>query len=121
MAGSIYLLWLAYGSARSAMRADIEKLGSGFQAQSRESRLFVRGVVLNLSNPKAVVAWMAALSVGLGADDSFVSVIAATFGCAFINHDWLRKVPSLDRWNGCGALCYCKTRTYPVSAHTHLT
>ena len=44
---------------------------------------------MNLSNPKAVVAWMAALSMGLGADDNSWDVTAATLVCValgFVNY-----------------------------------
>ena len=84
IAGGLYLLWLAYGSARSAMRVHIDKPDLDNHAASRQTRLFAKGLVLNLSNPKAVVAWMAALSVGLGADDSLANVVVATLGCALI-------------------------------------
>lgn len=84
VAGGLYLLWVAWGSARSAMRVHNNKPGPDNQMGSRRKRLFARGLVLNLSNPKAVVAWMAALSVGLGADGSAVHVVVATFGCALI-------------------------------------
>ena len=84
VAGGIYQLWLAYGSARSAMRAAPEEPGLDSHIRSSEKRLFAKGLALNLSNPKAVVAWMAALSVGLGADDGLVDVVVATLGCALI-------------------------------------
>ncbi len=84
VSGGIYLLWLAYGSARSAMREEPEKPGLDSHIRSSEKRLFAKGLALNLSNPKAVVAWMAALSVGLGADDGLVGVVVATLGCALI-------------------------------------
>ena len=78
IAGGLYLLWLAYGSARSARRpakAATPALGG---------RWFWRGLLLNLSNPKAVVAWMAALAVGLGGDDGAAQVIVATLLCSAI-------------------------------------
>lgn len=84
VAGGIYLLWLAYGSARSAIRVTSEERGRGDHVRSRETRLFYKGLALNLSNPKAIVAWMAALTVGLGTDDSFRGVVIATLGCALI-------------------------------------
>jgi len=84
VAGGLYLLWLAYGSARSAMRGVVAPTPGGEETSPSEGRWFVRGLVLNLSNPKAVVAWMAALSVGLGADDGLGSVAIATFGCMLI-------------------------------------
>ena len=84
MVGAVYLLWLAYGSANSAMCAASKTVGLDSQAKAGKARMFVKGLVLNLSNPKAVVAWMAALSVGLETDDGLVSVLLATFGCALI-------------------------------------
>ena len=84
IAGGFYLLWLAYGSARSAMRTAPEEPGLDSHIRSSEKRLFARGLVLNLSNPKAVVAWMAALSDGLGADDGLAGVVVATLGCTLI-------------------------------------
>ncbi|MEM7731467.1 MAG: LysE family transporter [Pseudomonadota bacterium] len=82
VAGGVYLLWLAYRSARSAMRVACEKPGLDSRVRSSEKRLFAKGLALNLSNPKAVVAWMAALSVGLGTDDGLVGLVVATVGCA---------------------------------------
>jgi len=77
LAGGLYLLWLAYASARSASGP---RPGNPLPPQGR--RLFAKGLVLNLSNPKAVVAWMATLSVGLGTDDGFATVVVATAGCS---------------------------------------
>lgn len=74
--GGLYLLWLAYGSVRSAIAnsdSSDHKLGGG--------RLFVQGLLLNLSNPKSVMAWMAALSLGLGVNSSASELIAATSLC----------------------------------------
>ncbi|MCH9670566.1 MAG: LysE family translocator [Gammaproteobacteria bacterium] len=84
--GGLYLLWLAFQSARSALtRAAVTSEPSA----DTDGRWFARGLVLNLSNPKAVVAWMAALGMGLGADDSSTDVIAATLLCmalGFVNY-----------------------------------
>ncbi|MBO9472974.1 LysE family translocator [Shimia sp. R10_1] len=74
--GGAYLLWLAWQSGKSAARA-----GKAEVAMTNQGRWFWRGVVLNLSNPKSVIAWMAALSVGLGPEDGFASVVAATSVC----------------------------------------
>ena len=77
--GGLYLLWLAIQSARSAASAVAAE-----PARREEGRWFVRGLVLNLSNPKAVVAWMAALAMGLGGDDSGSDVFLATAVCIAI-------------------------------------
>ena len=78
LAGGLYLLWLALGAARSAARP-------GAPAPSRGVRApFLAGLMLNLSNPKAVAAWMAALSMGLGAGDEAGTLALATVLCALI-------------------------------------
>ena len=82
--GGLYLLWLALQSARSA-KQKTENVASS----TRQGRWFWRGLILNLSNPKAVVAWLAALSMGLGGDGNGATVVAATSVCivlGFLNY-----------------------------------
>ncbi len=79
IAGGLYLLWLAFASGRSALRP-----GPGMDERMRRDRLFRRGLILNLSNPKAVVAWMAALSMGLGDSHGAMQLVAATGLCILI-------------------------------------
>ena len=79
LAGGCYLLWLAWQTGRAAMRTEMAKA-----PDIPPGRWFFRGVLLNLSNPKAVFAWMAALSVGLSADDGVAAVTIATLMCALI-------------------------------------
>jgi len=82
--GGLYLLYLAWSSARSAVRSEdteVKAEGAG--------RWFWRGVILNLSNPKSVIAWMAALSMGLDPEGSSLSVVLTTLVCvvvAFLNN-----------------------------------
>ncbi|MEM5473196.1 LysE family translocator [Hoeflea sp. AS60] len=77
--GGLYLLWLAFQSSRSAMRTT-HTLG----ASSERGHWFRRGLILNLSNPKAVVAWMAALSMGLSQETNASIVAVATLICVFL-------------------------------------
>lgn len=77
--GGIYLLWLAIQSARSAMRGAQQA-----RATAKSGRWFRQGLLLNLSNPKAVVAWMAALSMGLGESSSAGMLVLATAVCMAI-------------------------------------
>lgn len=74
--GGLYLLWLAFLSGRSAWRPDTEK-----SVKSNGQSWFFRGLLLNMSNPKAIVAWMAALSVGLNSNDGIGAVAVATTLC----------------------------------------
>lgn len=63
--GGLYLLWLAYKAFKSAMSAhDIEaqELAGG---QRTLSGYFTRGYVIQMTNPKAALAWIAIISLGL--------------------------------------------------------
>lgn len=75
--GGGYLLWLAYGSARSASRAESTPL-------ALRSIGFRKGLILNLSNPKAVLAWMATLALGLGNASGVAQVALATSVCILL-------------------------------------
>lgn len=84
VAGGAYLLWLAWKSARSAAAPDTH----ADQVRS-DGKWFLRGLILNLSNPKSVIAWMAALSVGLRPEDGWAAVALVTGLCivaAFLNN-----------------------------------
>ena len=65
IAGGFYLLWLAYKSFRSAASAhDIEaKTLSGVTRSP--SGYFLRGFIVQMTNPKAALAWIAIISLGL--------------------------------------------------------
>lgn len=82
--GGAYLLWLAWQSGKSAARADTEVV-----QEIAAGRWFWRGLMLNLSNPKSVIAWMAALSMGLDPNATIGSVVLTTLVCiavAFFNN-----------------------------------
>ncbi len=77
--GGAYLLWLAWQSARSAITAD---LPSGEVLPAADNRLLIRGLVLNLSNPKAVLAWISVLALGIGSSDESSALVMTTALCA---------------------------------------
>ena len=76
------LLYLAYRSARSALaatrpqtfsRAEVPRVGY--------AALYRRGVLLHLTNPKAVLAWMAIMTLGLKPDATLYTLAAILGGC----------------------------------------
>jgi len=77
--GGVYLLWLAIHAGRSA--ANTTEATSKI-AMDRFG--FKRGLLLNLSNPKAVFAWMAVLAIGLGEGNEAGQVVVATGLCVFL-------------------------------------
>ena len=74
--GGLYLLWLAFLSVRSAWRPNPENA-----VTTIKKNWFLQGLIVNLSNPKAVLAWMAALSVGLNPNAGIFSIAIATGVC----------------------------------------
>ena len=81
--GGLYLLWLAYLSAKDAMKANLDNIEL-IDENTSNKRWFFRGVIMNVSNPKTVIAWMAALSVGLGADDGIISLLSGVVVCIIV-------------------------------------
>ena len=65
IAGGAYLLWLAYKSFRAAASAhDIQPTTLSGLAGNPVGH-FVRGLTVQMTNPKAVLAWIAIMSLGL--------------------------------------------------------
>lgn len=81
--GGLYLLYLAVKSARSAL-----KVGEDEARQERGlidyRRLYWRGLMLHLTNPKSILAWIAIMSLGLKSDAPGHTASATIAGCAVI-------------------------------------
>ncbi|WP_299072440.1 LysE family translocator [uncultured Paraglaciecola sp.] len=81
--GGLYLLRLAFLSAKESMKPNSANLGMIDETFS-DKKWFLRGVIMNISNPKTVIAWMAALSVGLGSNDGILSIISGLVVCIIV-------------------------------------
>ena len=79
LVGGVYLLWLALRFAQSARRNS--EVNTHFVTGSH---WFTRGLLLNLSNPKAVIAWMATLSLGISNNHGILQVAVATLLCMIL-------------------------------------
>ncbi|MEO9903322.1 LysE family translocator [Nisaea sp.] len=87
--GGTYLLWLAYKSFKSAASShDIEaKELSG--ERHRPLGYFKRGYIIQMTNPKAALAWIAIISIGLqdGAPLSVgIAIVVGTFVMSIAIH-----------------------------------
>ncbi|MEM9783929.1 MAG: LysE family transporter [Pseudomonadota bacterium] len=73
--GGAYLLYLALRAAGSALGPEASRAEDG----AANGRFFRRGLLLNAANPKAVLAWLAVLAIGLpdGADSASITVLTA--------------------------------------------
>ncbi|MDZ7919276.1 LysE family translocator [Rhodoferax sp.] len=76
----LYLLWLAFKSARVACAPHAD-LQSTQAAQAMPRQLYLRGLGMHLTNPKAVLAWLSTVTVGIpaGASPHLAWVVVA--GC----------------------------------------
>ena len=64
--GGVYLLWLAFKAFRSAAeRVDLAASALAGAGGHGLSRLFLRGLTVQMSNPKAALTWIAIMSLGL--------------------------------------------------------
>ena len=65
IAGGLYLLWLAYKSFRSAASAHPIEATTLAGPSLRPSGYFLRGLIIQMTNPKAALAWIAIISLGI--------------------------------------------------------
>ncbi|MBN8189788.1 LysE family translocator [Salipiger thiooxidans] len=85
--GGIYLLYLAVRAARSAMTPDAATSSMPARTDTAPSSatLYRQGLIMHLANPKAVLAWIALVTLGLGPDASWREVSTILAGCAVLS------------------------------------
>ncbi|QFG35614.1 LysE family translocator [Paracoccus pantotrophus] len=82
VAGGLYLLYLAWKSARSALASHASQVASVPCAGNWA--LYRKGVLLHLSNPKAVLGWIAIMSLGVRPDAPSHTILIMMGGCAIM-------------------------------------
>lgn len=84
IAGGLYLLYLAAKSARTALRATPDAQAAAAGEPQRFGTLFRRGYMLHLTNPKAILGWLAIMSLGLHPEAAPHTLEAIIAGCALL-------------------------------------
>lgn len=79
----LYLLWLAFRAARSAMSAN-QNIPATTAIEAGKSAMFRRGALMHMGNPKAVLSWLALMSLGVGPNASTAHLAAAFGGCVLL-------------------------------------
>lgn len=81
IAGGIYLLWLAFKAFRSAASAKATLPPSGLP-EGKLTAFFLRGLTIQMTNPKAALTWTAIMSLGLAhsapASTALIIVVGTT-------------------------------------------
>ncbi len=80
IAGSLFLFWLAAKAARSAMSAQDMKQTAAY-SRSGVLGFFVKGLLIHLTNPKAIFGWMAIIAIGVSPDSATYTSMWTIFGC----------------------------------------
>lgn len=84
--GGIYLVYLAIKAGRSVFASDarIEQMLAASPTASGFS-LYRRGLLMHLTNPKALLGWVATMTLGLGPEATPVTVAVILAGCAVLS------------------------------------
>ena len=109
--GGAYLLWLAYKSFRAAASRHDMQTRTLNNGSVRPERYYLRGLTIQMTNPKAVLAWIAIISLGLQPGAPFwvgativlgAGVLSAIIHCvyalAFSSAPMLRAYGRARRW-----------------------
>ncbi|UVK35959.1 LysE family translocator (plasmid) [Mesorhizobium sp. AR10] len=84
--GGCYLLYLAFKAGRGALTPDQHDATPGTARRPISGLgLYRRGLLMHLSNPKSILAWIALVTLGLGPDASPTDVIVILAGCAVLS------------------------------------
>lgn len=83
VAGAIYLLWLASKALRGALSKTDPRVAD-VNTKGGLARLYLSGLALHLTNPKAVFGWAATITIGVNATDGFSRTALLVFTCMAI-------------------------------------
>ncbi|ARJ44010.1 amino acid transporter [Pantoea alhagi] len=82
--GGLYLLWLAFKAGKSALsRPDATEFKSRDESVAF-GKLFRQGVLMHVGNPKAILTWVAIMSVALKPDAALSTLPLIVVGCGII-------------------------------------
>jgi threonine efflux protein len=85
IAGGLYLLWLAFKSGRAAFRPPVRAASAQGKDESAR-KLYARGALLHLTNPKAILVWMSVAALGSSTSNGATGtpMLAVVAGCLCI-------------------------------------
>ncbi|MEQ8287545.1 LysE family transporter [Thalassospira sp.] len=86
--GGLYLLWMAYRAFRTAFRkpAAVDSTTIAENASQITGRgYYLRGLALHLTNPKAILTWIAIISIGFSDGAPLWVGAAIVIGCGMIS------------------------------------
>ena len=107
--GALYILWLAFKSIRSALRPGAPTMAAAMPAAPRKA--FFGGLMLHITNPKAILGWGAVFAVAVPPGSSLAELAAmglflysgsiivfVGYALLFSTEAAMRRYVSLRRW-----------------------
>lgn len=83
--GGLYLLYLALRAGKAALSLDKDQLRPSDERKATAATLYKRGLLMHLTNPKSILAWIALMTLGLDAGSSPHRVVVILLGCAILS------------------------------------
>ena len=81
MLGGLYLLWLAFKSAKSAFNPAALSARTQTRQSDSGQNLFLRGAAMHLTNPKAIFVWLSIVALALPASPHRNDALLVVAGC----------------------------------------
>lgn len=79
--GGIYLLWLAFKSAKSALKPNALLIEPGTELQRSVMGLYLQGAAMHLTNPKAIFVWLSIVALALPTSAHLSDALLIVAGC----------------------------------------
>jgi threonine efflux protein len=79
--GGFYLLWLAFKSARSALKPADFSAETGTHIQRTTASHYLHGAAMHLTNPKAIFVWLSIVALALPPSASRSEALLIVAGC----------------------------------------
>lgn len=83
--GGLYLLYLAFRSARAALTPENAVQPRAIAAGRSAVQIYLRGYLMHLTNPKAILSWTAIIALGVRPETPVLIVLAILAGCFLIS------------------------------------
>lgn len=77
--GGIYLLWLGFKSAKSALQPSVHFMKT--DAAGSATHLYLRGAAMHLTNPKAIFVWLSIVALALPVNAQRSEALLIVLGC----------------------------------------
>jgi threonine efflux protein len=79
--GGLYLLWLAFKAAKSAMKPADFSDETGIDLRRSAAGYYLQGAAIHLTNPKAIFVWLSIVALALPASSSRIEALLVVGGC----------------------------------------